>query len=90
MPGRLTDLVYSRATTYCTCSAAGGCLTFFLSPLLSPSPWETGNYPNRGWLRSDDGTGQLPVLICATNLGNSRARPYCASSRLGLSLRKEN
>ena len=89
MPGRLTDLVYSRARAYCACSAAGGCLTFFLSPLLSPSPWETGKYPNRGWLRSDDGAGQLPVLISATNVVNSRARPYCASTMLGLSPRKE-
>ena len=49
VPGRPTDLDYSRARAYCTCSRCGWGLFghFFLSSItsvLSPSLWETARY----------------------------------------------
>ena len=36
VPGRPTNLVYSRARAYCACSRCGwGCLDFFLSSIVS-------------------------------------------------------
>ena len=49
VPGRPTNLDYSRARAYCTCSRCGwGCLYIFSLvyhfSLLSPSLWETARY----------------------------------------------
>ena len=45
VPGRPTNLDYSRARAYCACSRCGwGCLDILLSSttsFLSPSLWET-------------------------------------------------
>ena len=49
VPGRPTNLDYSRARAYCACSRCGrGCLDIFsliyLFSFLSPSLWETTRY----------------------------------------------
>ena len=51
VPGRPTDLDYSRARAYCAClavGAGGGCLGIFSLiydfSFLSPSLWETARY----------------------------------------------
>ena len=48
VPGRPTNLDYSRARAYCACNrCVWGCLDIFLSSitsLLSPSLWETARY----------------------------------------------
>ena len=49
VPGRPTNLDYSRARAYCTCSGCGwGCLDIFSLvyhfSFLSPSLWETARY----------------------------------------------
>ena len=38
---------------------------------------------NRGWSGGAKGLGKIPVPGRPTNLGNSRARAYCACSRCG-------
>ena len=46
VPGRPANLDYSRARAYCACSGCGWGLfgPFFLSPIISPSLWETTRY----------------------------------------------
>ena len=45
VPGRPTNLDYSRARTYCTCSMFGGRFGIFPSlSFLSPFLWETARY----------------------------------------------
>ena len=47
VPGRPTNLDYSRARAYCACSRCGwGCLDIFLFSITfrSPSLWETARY----------------------------------------------
>ena len=49
VPGRPTNLDYSRASAYCACSRCGwGCLDIFSLvyqfSFLSPSLWETARY----------------------------------------------
>ena len=49
VPGRPTNLDYSRTRAYCACSRCGwGCLDIFslvyLFCFLSPSLWETARY----------------------------------------------
>ena len=48
VPGRPSNLDYSRARAYCACRRCGGCLDIFtllyLFSSLSPSLWETARY----------------------------------------------
>ena len=68
VPGRPTNLNYSRARAYCACNRCGWGVvwTFFLSSitsLLSPSLWETARYRLKyclkGLLNPDQPTNQL-------------------------------
>ena len=56
VPGRPTNLDYSRATAYCACSRCGwGCLDIFsliyLFSFLSSSLWETARYRLKYYLK---------------------------------------
>ena len=81
VPGRPTNLDYSRARAYCACSRCelGLFGHFFLSAITSfLSPW--------GWSGGANVLGKLPVPGRPTNLDYSRARAYCTCSRCGWGL----
>ena len=69
VPGRPTNLDYSRARAFCACGrCGGGCLDIFsliyCFSLLSPSLWKTARYRLKyclkGPLNPNQPTNQLP------------------------------
>ena len=72
VPGRPTNLDYSRARAYCACSGRGwGCLNIFSLnchfPLLFPVLWVTARYRLkhcfRGPLRPKQPTNQSTIML---------------------------
>ena len=62
VPGRPTNLDYSRARAFCACRRCGWglfghCISHF--SLLSPSLWETARYCLKGPLNPNQSTNQF-------------------------------
>ena len=91
VPGRPTNLDYSRARACCACSRCGWglfghfSLIYPFSP-LSPSLWETARYRLKYCLKGPLNPKQPTNQPNPTYLDYSRARAYCACNGCGWGL----